>query len=121
LQRRLLLLPVIWGAYGLGEVYGLSYIFGPILNDLPYGANDKPISGSYLPALFFNVTALIAMLAFSLYALGIWNIDLSNPKSQRDLVALCVMFVSGLLIFTSAFFLFPLVISLVYFLATNID
>jgi hypothetical protein len=121
MQRRVFLLPLIWGAYGLGEVYGLSYIFGPILNQLPYESNDKPISGSYLPALFFNVTAILAMIAFSLYALGIWNIDLSNPKARRDLGALCIMLVSGLLIFTSALFLFPAVASLVYFLATNMD
>jgi predicted membrane channel-forming protein YqfA (hemolysin III family) len=121
LQKRVLLLPIIWGAYGLGEVFGLSYIFGPILSNIPYISNDKPIAGSYLPALFFNVTALLVMIAFSLYALGVWNIDLTNPKSQRDLGALIVMLISGVLIFTNALFLFPLVGSLVYFLATNID
>jgi cytochrome bd-type quinol oxidase subunit 2 len=121
MQGRVLLLPIIWGAYGLIEVYGLSYIFGPILNGLPYPVNDKPIAGSYLPALFFNVTTLLAMIAFSLYALGIWNVNLSNPKSQRDIGALCIMLVSGLLIFTSGLFLFPAVASLVYFLATNVD
>jgi hypothetical protein len=121
MQRRFLLLPVIWGAYGLGEVYGLSYLFGPIVNLLPFGIDDKPIGGAYMPALFFNVTMLLGMIAFSLYALGIWNIDLSNPKSQRDLGALVIMLVSGLLIFTSALFLFPAVASLVYFMATNMD
>lgn len=121
MQKRVLLLPIIWGAYGLAEVYGLSYIFGPVLNQVPFPGNDKPIGGSYLPALFFNITAILAMVAFSLYALGIWKIDLSNPKSQRDIGALCVMLVSGLLIFTSGLFLFPAVASLVYFLATNLD
>ncbi len=121
MQKRVLLLPIIWGAYGLGTVYGLSYIFGPVLNSLPYTPNDKPIGGSYLPGLFFNVTLLLGVLAFSFYSLGMWNIDLSNPKSKRDLGALCVMLVSGLLIFTSGLFLLPAVASLVYFLATNID
>jgi hypothetical protein len=112
---------LIWGAYGLGTVYGLRYIFGPILNSLPYAGNDKPISGSFLPALFFNVTMLLGFVAFSLYALGIWNIDLSNTKDRRDLGALVVMMVSGLLIFTSSLFLFSAVATLVYFLATNMQ
>jgi hypothetical protein len=107
------------GGLRLGR--GLSYIFGSILDNIPYISNDKPIGGSYLPALFFNVAALLAMIAFSLFALGIWNIDLSNPKSQRDIGALMVMLVSGVLIFTNPLFLFPLVGSLVYFLATNVD
>ena len=121
MQRRLLLLPVIWAAYGLGEVYGLGYLLGPIVKLLPFGIDDKPIGGAYMPALFFNVTMLLGFLAFSLYALGYWNIDLSSPKSQRDLGALAIMMVSGLLIFTSALFLFPAVATLVYFMATNID
>ena len=74
-----------------------------------------------MPGLFFNVTLLLGVVAFSLYSLGVWNIDLSNPKSRRDLGALSIMLVSGLLIFTSALFLFPAVASLVYFMATNID
>lgn len=118
---KVLLLPIIWGAYGLGTVFGLTYIFGPVLTNTPYAMNDKPISGSYLPALFFNVAMFLVVMGFSLYALGIWNIDTSNPKTQRDIGALAVMMVSGLLIFTSALFLFPLVASLVYFLATNVD
>lgn len=64
---------------------------------------------------------LFALIAFSLYALGIWTVDLSNPKFKRDVTALGVMMVSGGLIFTSALFLFPLIISLLYFLATNVD
>lgn len=105
----------------MGEVYGLSYLFGPILNQIPYISNDKPIAGSYLPALFFNVFAILALIGFSLYALGVWNVDLSNPKSQRDLGALIIMLVSGVLIFTSGLFLLPAVASLVYFLATNLE
>lgn len=121
MQKRILLLPVIWGVFGLGLVEGLIFIYGPILNNLPYGPNDKPIGGSYLPALFFTVTVLLAMIMLSLYSLGIWQIDLSSRKSRADLTALAVMSVSGLLIFTSALALFPLAGSLVYFMATNMN
>jgi hypothetical protein len=121
LQRRLLLLPVIWGAYGIGEVFILTYLFGPILNDLPYIANDKPIGGSYFPALFFNVSAMFAMIGFSLWALGVWTIDFSSPKTRRDFGALIVLLGSGLLAFYNALFLFPLIVSLVYLMATNIQ
>ena len=122
--KRVLLLPIIWGAYGIGEVLILNYLLGPIIGDLAgfnFPGNDKPVGGSYLPALFFNLAALLAMLGFSLWALGIWNVDLASPKLRRDIVALGVMFGSGFLVFYYAIFLFPLVISLVYFLATNIE
>jgi hypothetical protein len=121
MQKRILMLPLIWGVFGIGEVLGLTYIFGPIVNIIPFPPNDKPIGGSYLPALFFNVAAMLALLGLSLYAVGIWNIDLSNRKTRTDLVALGAMFVSGFLVFYYAIFLFPLVVALVYFLATNID
>jgi hypothetical protein len=121
LQRRVLLLPLIWGAFGLGEVLVLNYLFGPIVNNIPFPANDKPIGGSYLPTLFFNFAALLAVIGLSLYSLGIWNIDFSSRKVRTDLVALGVMFASGILVFYYAIFLFPLAGSLVYFLATNID
>ena len=121
LQRRILLLPLIWGAYGIGEVLVLTYLYGPLVNSIPYPANDKPIGGSYLPVLFFNFAALAALLGFSLYSLGVWDIDLSSRKVRTDLVALGVMFASGILVFYYSIFLFPLVAALVYFLATNIE
>jgi len=121
LQRRILLLPLIWGAYGIGEVLVLTYLYGPLVNSIPYPANDKPIGGSYLPVLFFNFAALAALLGFSLYSLGVWDIDLSSRKVRTDLVALGVMFASGILVFYYAIFLFPLAVALVYFLATNIE
>jgi hypothetical protein len=121
LQRRLFLLPLIWGAYGIGEVFILNYLFGPVASNVPYPSNDKPIGGSYLPVLFFNFAALIALLGFSLYSLGIWNIDVSNRKARTDIAALGVMFASGVLVFYYAIFLFLLAGALVYFLATNID
>ncbi len=121
LQRRILLLPLIWGAYGIGEVLILTYLYGPLVNSIPYPANDKPIGGSYLPVLFFNFAALAALLGFSLYSLGVWDIDLSSRKVRTDLVALGVMFASGIMVFYYAIFLFPLAVALVYFLATNIE
>ena len=121
LQIRILLLPLIWGAFGIGEVLALNYLFGPVASNIPYPANDKPIGGSYLPVLFFNVGALVAVISFSLYSLGIWNIDFSSRKVRTDLVALGVMSASGVLVFYYAIFLFPLAVGLVYFLATNLE
>jgi hypothetical protein len=121
MQKRILLLPLLWGVFGIGEVIGLNYLFGPITTSFPFPPNDKPIGGSYLPALFFNFAALILVLSLSLYALGIWSVDFSNRKVRTDIVALGVMFASGILVFYYAIFLFPLAVALVYFLATNID
>ena len=121
MQIRILLLPLIWGAFGIGEVLALNYLFGPVASNIPYPANDKPIGGSYLPVLFFNVGALVAVISFSLYSLGIWNIDFSSRKVRTDITALGIMFASGILVFYYAIFLFPLAGALVYFLATNIE
>ena len=121
MQKRVMTLPIIWAAYGIGEVIILNYLFGPILNGVPYAGNDKPIGGSYFPALFFNIAALLAMLGFSLWALGIWELNLQSPKLRRDFAAMAVMLGSGFLVFYYAIFVFPLVVSLVYLLATNIE
>jgi len=121
MQRRILLLPLIWGAFGIGEVLGLSFLYGPIITSIPFPGNDKPIGGAYLPVLFFNFAALITVIGFSLYSLGIWNVDFSSRKVRIDFVALGVMLASGILVFYYAIFLFPLAVALVYFLATNVD
>ena len=121
MQKRVLLLPIIWGAYGLGEVYGLTYIFGSILQLLPFAQTDKPTSGAFLPALAFNVIALLAMIGSSLYVLGFWNIGVSSPKLRRDLVALGVLFGSLGLVFYLPIFVFSATVALVYLLATNIE
>jgi len=121
MQKRILMLPLIWGFFGLGEVLVLGYLYGPIATTIPFPANDKPIGGSYLPALFFNFAVLTTVLGFSLYALGIWNIDFTNRKVRTDITALGVMFASGILVFYYPIFLFPLAVALVYFLATNIE
>ena len=121
MQRRILLLPLIWGAFGIGEVLGLSFLYGPIIASIPFPGNDKPIGGAYLPVLFFNFAALIIVIGLSLYSLGIWNVDFSNRKVKIDIIALGVMLASGISIFYYAIFLFPLAVALVYFLATNVD
>ena len=99
----------------------LNYLFGPIADSIPFPANDKPIGGSFLPVLFFNFAMLMILIALSLYSLGIWNIDMSSRKGRTDAMALGVMFVSGIFIFSYAILLFPLVITVIYLLATNID
>lgn len=116
-----MILPIIWGAYGLGEVIILTYLFGPILNSLPYIPNDKPIGGSYFPALFFNVAAFLAMIGLSLWATGLMTVDWTNPKTKREVGALAVLCGSGFLVFYVPIFLAPLVVSLVYLLAVNIE
>ena len=105
----------------MGEVYGLTYILGPIVNLIPFALTDKPISGSYLPALAFNVIALLAMLGLSLYVLGIWNIDFSSPKLRRDLIALSILFGSLGLVFYFPIFVFSAIVALIYLMATNIE
>jgi hypothetical protein len=121
MQKRILMLPLIWGVYGIGEVLALGYLYGPLATILPFPANDKPIGGSYLPVLFFNVAAILTVIGFSLYALGIWNIELSSRKARTDITALVVILASGILVFYYAIFLFPLAAALVYFLATNVE
>ena len=121
MQKRLLALPLVWAAFGIGEVLALNYLLGPIVNNLPYGPNDKPIGGSYLPVLFFNVAALFVMFGLSLWALGIWNIDLSSRKTRTDFAALGVLLVAGLLVFYTPIAFFAVIVSLIYLLAVNID
>ncbi len=121
MQRRLLLLPFIWAAYGIGEVLVLTFLFGPIINSIPFFGNDKPIGGSYLPVLFFNFAALLGMIGLSLYALGIVNIDLSTKKTRNEFLAVGVLAVSGLLLFYVPIFFFVSIATLVYLLAVAID
>ena len=121
MQKRILMLPIIWGLYGIGEVVILNYLFGPILNSLPYIPNDKPIGGSYFPALFFNLAALFAMIGLSLWATGFMTVDWNNPRTRREVGALAVLCGSGFMVFYAPIFLAPLIVSLVYLLAVNIE
>ncbi len=121
MDRRLFLLPLIWGAFGIVEVYALRYLFGNIANVAPTAQNDKPIGGSVLPVLFFNVIMLFVVLSASLFAVGIWRIDLGSRKSWLDIGALMVLSVSGFLFWYNALALFTALISLGYFLVVNIE
>lgn len=121
LDRRLLFLPVIWGVYGIAEVLALTYLFGPIINNVPYVNNDKPIGGSVLPVLFFNVIALLIVVSLSLSSLGLWNFDVSSRRSKSEIVALGILFISGLFVWYYPVFLFGIVVALIYLLAEHID
>ncbi len=121
MERRLFLLPVAWVALGLGEVYGLRFLLGPIANIAPTLSNDKPIGGSIFPVLFFNVAAVLGVLAVSLYSLGVWNVDLSRRKDKADLGALLVLVTGGLLLWYVPLAFFFVVGAIVYLLAVNIE
>jgi hypothetical protein len=121
LDKRLLLLPVAWAVFGLGAVFGLRFLLGPIVNIAPTLSNDKPIGGSIFPVLFFSVAAVLGVLAVSLYSLGVWNIDLSKRKDKADLGALLVLVTGGLLLWYVPLFFFFVVAAIVYLLAVNIE
>jgi hypothetical protein len=121
LEKRLILLPLAWAVFGLGEVYGLRFLLGPTINIAPTISNDKPIGGSIFPVLFFNVAAVLGVLAVSLYSLGVWNIDLSKRKDKADLGALLVLVTGGLLLWYVPVAFFFVVASIVYLLAVNIE
>ncbi len=121
LEKRLFLLPLAWVVYGLGEVYGLRFLLGPIVNIAPTISNDKPIGGSIFPVLFFNVAGVLGILALSLYSLGIWNPDFSKRKDKADLGALIVLVTGGLLLWYVPLAFFFVVASIVYLLAVNIE
>jgi len=121
LEKRLFLLPLAWVVFGLGEVYGLRFLLGPIISIAPTISNDKPIGGSIFPVLFFNVAALLGVLAMSLYSLGVWNLDLSKRKDKADLGALLVLVTGGLLLWYVPLAFFFVVASIVYLLAVNIE
>ena len=121
MQRRTLLLPLVWAAYGIGEVLILNFLFGPVVNNIPFGSDDKPIGGSYLPVLFFNFAALLGMIGLSLYALGIVNIDLSNKKTRNEFIAVGILAFSGIGLFYIPLLFFVSIVTLVYLLAVIID
>jgi hypothetical protein len=121
LEKRLLILPLAWVVFGLGEVYGLRFLLGPIVNIAPTISNDKPIGGSIFPVLFFNVAAVLGVLAVSLYSVGVWSIDLSKRKDKADLGALLVLVTGGVLLWYVPLAFFFVVASIVYLLAVNIE
>jgi len=121
MQKRVLLLPLIWGVFGISDVVVVNYLFGPVVNSLPYPPNDKPIGGSFLPVLAFNGIAILVVIGLSLYSLGIWNVDWANRKTRTEFVAVGVLFGSLMAVFYAPIFVFSAVVALVYLLAVNID
>jgi len=121
LEKRLFLLPLAWVVFGLGLVYGLRFLLGPIVSIVPTISNDKPIGGSIFSVLFFSVAAVLGVLAVSLYSLGVWNVDLSKRKDKADLGALLVLVTGGLLLWYVPLAFFAVVASIVYLLAVNIE
>jgi hypothetical protein len=116
-----MLLPVIWGAFGIGEVLFLQYLLNPITSTFPEPVNDKPISGSLLPFLFVSTAMVLIVLGVSLYSIGYWEPTFSTRKAKIDITVLAIFVVSGLLIFYTPFALFPLVLTGFYFLAANVE
>jgi hypothetical protein len=116
-----MLLPVIWGAFGIGEVLVLQYLLNPIASAFPTVGNDKPISGSLLPFLFISTGMVLIVLGVSLYSIGYWEPTLSTRKAKIDIAVLAIFVISGLLIFYTPFALFPLVLTGFYFLAVNLE
>jgi hypothetical protein len=121
LQRRLLILPVVWALYGLLLVYGIQYLLGTIPENLPYPTNDKPIGGSALPVLFFNVTAILGVVLVTLYSTGFWKPNLSSRRSKIELGSVGVLLFSGFMLWYNGVFLFPAMASVVVLMATNLE
>lgn len=116
-----MLLPLIWGGFGIGEVLTLRYILDQTSLAFPTPVNDKPISGSLLPFLFISTTMVLIVLGLSLYSMGYWEPTLSTRKAKIDISVLSIFVISGLSIFYTPFALFPLVLTGFYFLAVNLE
>jgi len=121
LERRLLILPIAWAIYGLLLVLGIQFLLGPIANNIPYNPNDKPIGGSVLPVLFFNVAAILGIITATLYSVGYWTPSLSSRQSKIELGAVGVFLASGFLAWYSGLFLFTGAAAIVTLMAVNIN
>ncbi len=116
-----MLLPLIWGAFGIGEVLTLQYLLNSVSLAFPTPGNDKPISGSLLPFLFISAAMVLIVLGASLYSIGYWKPTLSTRRAKIDITVLAIFVISGLLIFYTPFALFPLILTGFYFLALNLE
>ena len=121
LEKRLFLLPIGWVIFGLGLVYGLRFLLGPIVNIVPTVPNDKPIGGAIFPVLFYSVAMVLGVLSVSLYSVGVWNPDFSTRKDRADLTALTVLIAGGLLLWYLPIAFAFVIGAIVYLLAVNID
>src|SRR3989442_2071200 len=95
LERRLMLLPVIWGAFGIGEALSLQYLLSPIAPSLPVTSNDKPISGSLLPFLFLSTAMFLIELGLSLYSIGYLKPNFKTKNNMIVLTALPICRITG--------------------------
>lgn len=121
MEKRLLLLPIAWAAFGLGMPYGLRFLLGPIVNIVPTVPNDKPIGGAIFPVLFYSTAMILAVLSVSFYAVGVWNPNLSKRKDQADLTALAVLLVGGFSLWYVPIGFVFVVGAIIYLLAVNIE
>lgn len=121
MQKRLLVLPIAWGIFGVGLVAALQYLFGPILDIAPTAPNDKPIGGSVLPVLFFTSASILGIIAVTLLAVGFWAVNFSSRKDRNDVIALGVLLGSGFLFWYTPLTFFSAIAALVYFMAVNIE
>ena len=121
LEERLLLLPIAWVVFGLGLVYGLRFLLGPIVNIVPTIPNDKPIGGAIFPVLFFSLAMILGVLSVSFYSVGVWNPDMSRRKDQADLIALTVLIAGGILLWYQPIAFAFVIGAIIYLLAVNIE
>jgi|SRR5215467_592736 len=121
LERRLLILPIVWGVFGILLVYALRFTLGTITDSVPYNPNDKPIGGSVLPVLFFNAAAILTVVLLTLYSVGFWRPNLSSRRAKIELGGMMVLLGSGFMLWYAPVFLFTSIASLVVLMATNIE
>lgn len=110
-----------WVLFGLGLVYGLRFLLGPIVNIVPTVPNDKPIGGAIFPVLFYSTAMILGVLSISLYSVGVWKPDFSRRKDQADLIALAVLLVGGLSLWYAPIGFAFVIGAIIYLLAVNID
>ena len=121
LERRLVLLPIAWAAFGLAMPYGLRALLGPIVNIVPTVPNDKPIGGAVFPVLFYSAAMVLVVLSVSFYSVGVWNLNLSRRKDQADLTALAAVLLGGFLLWYSPIGFVLVILAIIYLLAVNIE
>ncbi len=116
-----MILPVAWALYGLLLIFGLQTLLGTITNRLPYNPTDKPIGGSVLPVLFFNVSAIIGMVLLTLYSTSYWTPNLSTRRAKLELGSVGVLLLSGFMLWYYPVFVFIAVAAIVLLMAINLE
>lgn len=121
MEKRLVILPIAWAAFGLAMPYGLRALLGPIVNIVPTVPNDKPIGGAVFPVLFYSAAMVLVVLSVSFYSVGVWNLNFSRRKDQADLTALAAVLVGGFLLWYSWIGFLLVILGIIYLLAVNIE